>query len=391
MSSQSPTSYQLSGTHLVHGDRGPGSEVAPIYLTSPFRAVSRGDPKEHGVMDHEKQIYSRYSQDVTSRVEQILSKVNHGYAVTYASGLAAAFSALVHFKPKRIAISRGYTGCHGAISTYTKGRFADTPIVDLDDEFQEGDLCWLESPLHPTGESRNIQYYADKIHAVGGKLFVDSTLGPPPLQYPFKWGADCVLHSGIKYFAGHSDLFCGILVVRTEDERKQLWHDRAHMGNIMGSMDSWLLIRSLRTMHLRVSRQSASGTELVQWLNRAIVPEGQEYDGIPGGVITKVWHSSLQETDGDGFNPSVQMEGGFNAYFSILFSKEEYAEKLPRSLEHFHVPATSLGGVESLAQQYIKVDPKENPLLVSLSIGVEEVADLKNDLRRAIVEISKGL
>ncbi|KAG1834354.1 Cys/Met metabolism PLP-dependent enzyme-domain-containing protein [Suillus subalutaceus] len=385
MSFQSPT-YQLSGTHLVHGDRGPGTEVAPsVSVTSPFRIVSHGDPKGHGAMDPEKHIYSRYSQDVTSRVEQILSKVNHGYAVTYASGLAAVFSALVHFKPKRIAISRGYTGCHGAISTYTKGRFADTPIVGLDDEFQEGDLCWLESPLHPTGESRNIQYYADKIHAVGGKLLVDSTLGPPPLQYPFKWGADCVLHSGIKYFAGHSDLFCGILIVRTEDERKQLWHDRAHMGNIMGSMDSWLLIRSLRTMHLRVSRQSG------KWHGTPIVPEGQEYDGIPGGVITKVWHSSLQETDGDGFNPSVQMEGGFNAYFSLLLSKEEYAEKLPHSLEHFHVPATSLGGVESLAQQYIRVDPKENPLLVSLSIGVEEVEDLKNDLRRALVEISKGV
>jgi cystathionine beta-lyase/cystathionine gamma-synthase len=391
MSLQSLT-CQLSGTHLVHGDRGPENEVAhSISVNSPFRNVSRGNPKGLGAIDHEKQIYSRYSQDVTSRVEQILSKVNQGYAATYASGLAAAFSALVHFKPKRIAISRGYMGCHGAISTYTKGRFADTPIVGLDDEFQEGDLCWLESPLHPTGESRNIQYYADKVHAVGGKLLVDSTLGPPPLQYPFKWGADCVLHSGIKYFAGHSDLFCGILVVRTEDERKQLWHDRAHMGNVMGSMDSWLLLRSLRTMHLRVSKQSASGTEIAQWLSKAVVPEGQEFDGIPGGVITKVRHSSLQETDANGFNPSVQMEGGFNAYFSILLSKEEYAEKLPHSLDHFHVPATSLGGVESLAQQQIRADPKEDPCLVYLSIGVEEVEDLKNDLRRALVEISKGI
>jgi hypothetical protein len=77
-------------------------------------------------------------------------------------------------------------------------------------------------------------------------------------------------------------------------------------------------------MHLRVPRQSASGTEIAQWLSRAVVPEGQEYDGIPGGVITKVWHSSLQETDANGFSPSVQMEGGFNACFSILVRKRAH-------------------------------------------------------------------
>lgn len=87
----------------------------------------------------------------------------------------------------------------------------------------------------------------------------------------------------------------------------------------MGSLESWLLLRSLRTMHLRVPRQSASGTEIAQWLHKAtIVPEDQEFDGIPGGVITKVWHSSLQGTDERSFNPGSQMEGGYNATFSIL-------------------------------------------------------------------------
>ncbi|KAG2098532.1 pyridoxal phosphate-dependent transferase [Suillus cothurnatus] len=331
MSLQSLT-CQLSGTHLVHGDRGPENEVAhSISVNSPFRNVSRGNPKGLGAIDHEKQVYSRYSQDVTSRVEQILSKVNQGYAATYASGLAAAFSALVHFKPKRIAISRGYMGY---------------------DEFQEGDLCWLESPLHPTGESRNIPYYADKVHAVGGKLLVDSTLGPPPLQYPFKWGAGTAYFT--PYFAGHSDLFCGILVVRTEDE------------------------------------QSASGTEIVQWLSKAVVPEGKEFDGIPGGLITKVRHSSFRRLMLMGLTLGTNGRW-IQCLFSILLSKEEYAEKLPHSLDHFHVPATSLGGVESLAQQQIRADPKEDPCLVYLSIGVEEVEDLKNDLRRALVEISKGI
>jgi len=77
-------------------------------------------------------------------------------------------------------------------------------------------------------------------------------------------------------------------------------------------------------MHLRIPRQSASGTEIAQWLSKTVILEGQEYDGIPGGVITKVWHSSLQETDARGFNPLAQMEGGFNAYFSILVRKNAH-------------------------------------------------------------------
>ncbi|EGO21042.1 hypothetical protein SERLADRAFT_452185 [Serpula lacrymans var. lacrymans S7.9] len=285
---------KLNGTHLIHGDSGfPGTEVSPsISVTTTFRAPH---PDEHapGIDEFDWQnpsrnMYSRYTQNVSTRVEHVLNKINHGHAVTYSSGLAATYAALVHFKPKRIAITRGYPGCHASIAVYAKNRFEPTPIIGIDDEFQEGDLCWIETPINPTGESRDIQYYADKIHAVGGKLIVDSTFGPPPLQYPFKWGADCILHSGTKYFGGHSDLLAGILIVKTEQEWKDLFEDRCFLGNMMGSFESWLLLRSLRTLHLRVPRQSASGTELAQWLNRAVnIPVGQEYDGIPGGVVAK--------------------------------------------------------------------------------------------------------
>lgn len=97
------------------------------------------------------------------------------------------------------------------------------------------------------------------------------------------------------------------------------------MGNVMGSLESWLLLRSLRTMHLRVPRQSASGTEVAQWLYKAtLIPQGQEFDGIPGGVVTKVWHSSIQGTDERGFNPASQMEGGYNATFSILVRNKNH-------------------------------------------------------------------
>ena len=115
---------------------------------------------------------------------------------------------------------------------------------------------------------------------------MDSTFAPPPLQYPFKWGADMVMHSGTKYFGGHSDLLCGVLVVKTmekwkevwrhsaryvfvTDRPRQLWGIRTFLGNMMGSLESWLLLRSLRTLHLRVPRQSENAYGLAQWLSKA--------------------------------------------------------------------------------------------------------------------------
>ena len=89
----------------------------------------------------------------------------------------------------------------------------------------------------------------------------------------------------------------------------------------MGSLESWLLLRSLRTLHLRVPRQSASATNLAQWLNSiAKTPTGQSYDGVPGGVLIQVWHSSLQNKEKGGFDPAKQMQGGWNATFAVLVS-----------------------------------------------------------------------
>ncbi|CCM04816.1 uncharacterized protein FIBRA_07009 [Fibroporia radiculosa] len=386
---------RLTGTVLVHGDDefAHGQEVAPsISVTSTFRAPLPQNnippnPEDFDFRNPTRHIYSRYTQNISTRAEHVLSKINGGYAMTYASGLAASYAALVYFRPKRIAISGGYHGCHNTIAVYQHSHGSDLPIIGIDDEFRPGDLCWLETPLNPTGEARrvvDIKFYADKVHAAGGKLLVDSTFAPPPLQYPFKWGADMVLHSGTKYFGGHSDLLCGVLVVQSGDEWKTLWTHRTFLGSMMGSLESWLLLRSLRTLHLRVPRQSESAEGLARWLSLA--EGGKAHDGIPAGVIDKVWHSSLQGTDDRGFNPKVQMEGGWNPTFSIFLIDSEYARLLPHSLKYF-IPATSLGGVESLIEQRSSVDPSADPRLVRISVGVEDLEDLKSDLRRAFQEI----
>ncbi|THV08655.1 cystathionine gamma-synthase [Dendrothele bispora CBS 962.96] len=389
-------SPKLKAVDLIHGDAsvhgGDLSVAPPISVTTTFLAdpVSTSLVGDSDQSNPSRHVYSRYTQNISTRVEHILGKINHGHAVTYASGLASAFAALVFLKPKRIAIRGGYWGCHVTIEIYRKCRDLDVPLIDIDDEFKPGDLCWLETPVNPLGESRDIQYYADKIHKVGGKLLVDSTFAPPPLQYPFDFGADIVLHSATKYFGGHSDLLGGVLIVKTQGEWKTLQENRTYMGNMMGSLEAWLLLRSLRTLHLRVARQSQTAAAIATWLKQVVsTPKGKSFDGVPGGLIQTVWHSSLQETDKRGFSPSKQMTGGWNATFSILMSNAEHAKLLPHATKYF-VAATSLGGVESLIEYRARADPREDPRLVRLSIGVEDFEDLRDDLKQALQNVAQA-
>ncbi|KAH9829291.1 Cys/Met metabolism PLP-dependent enzyme-domain-containing protein [Rhodofomes roseus] len=145
-----------------------------------------------------------------------------------------------------------------------------------------------------THAPRDIKYYASKAHAVGAKMLVDSTFAPPPLQYPFKWGEDMVMHSGTKYFGGHSDLLCGVLVVPTEAEWKTLWTQRTSLGSMMGSLELWLLLRSLGTLHFRVPRQSENAKGLARWLSQAA--GGRAFKWIRARVIDAVWHSTCDKS-----------------------------------------------------------------------------------------------
>ncbi|TRM68035.1 Cys/Met metabolism PLP-dependent enzyme-domain-containing protein [Schizophyllum amplum] len=387
---------KVNGTDLIHGDGvlGHTPEVAPsISMSTTFRAplpdpdAGPIDLSNVDLRNPTRDIYSRYTQPVSTRVEHILSKVNNGFALTYASGLAAFYSALVHVRPKRVAVQGGYHGCHVALQVYNRARDVVVPSIGLDDEYEPGDMCWLETPLNPTGEARDIQHYADKVHKVGGVLLVDATFGPPPLQYPFNFGADIIMHSGTKYFGGHSDLLCGVLIVKTHEKWTKLWTDRTYMGNMMGSLEAWLLLRSLRTLHLRVPRQSENAAQLAQWLSQiAHTPVGQKYDGVPGGIIARVWHSSLQGIDARGFDPKRQMAGGWNATFAMEMANSEYARLLPHALKYY-IAATSLGGVETLIEQRIQSDPGAPPGLIRISVGVEDIEDLKADMKQALLRL----
>jgi len=211
-------------------------------------------------------------------------------AVLYASGLAATFGALSRLLPSRVAISGGYHGTHQVLEQLQRisGGANCNPIPlptpeDAAAVLREGDVVWLETPRNPDCHVADVAAYADAARELGGvRVVVDSTFAPPPLQRALTLGADIVMHSTTKYLAGHSDAIGGALCVRDAALASELRADRSAVGSTPGALEVWLLMRSLRTLHLRVERQSATAAELAHWLDRAVRREaGHPLAGPP--------------------------------------------------------------------------------------------------------------
>lgn len=302
--------------------------------------------------------------------------------MSYATGLAALHAALTLLNPRRISVGEGYHGSHEVISVVSRlsglqKLSLDCPVEDLN----EGDVILLETPINPLGTAFSIEAYAEKAHSRGAYLIVDSTFAPPSLQDPFLWGADIVMHSGSKYFGGHSDLLCGVLASKRADWTKQLFEDRLALGNVLGNMESWLGIRSLRTLEVRVQRASQNSAKLISWLNTSLhapSPAPGSEEAIVQTVLQKIYHASLQD------EPWLQkqMPNGFGPVFSIVLHREEHAKNIPSKLHYFQ-HATSLGGVESLIEWRALSDPRVDRKLLRVSVGLENWEDLKYDLFQA--------
>lgn len=349
--------------------------IPPINVTTTFKynedynklVTAKDSPKDGIIGNH---IYSRLSHPNSETAEKLLESILDGNVVVYNSGLAAFFAALTYFNPKTIAIGRGYHGCHGIADLFT--RIKGLKQIALDDDFnvlEKGDLVCLETPVNPDGKVFDIQHYAAKAHEKGAFLLVDSTFAPPPLQYPFKWGADIIMHSATKYLGGHSDLLAGCLVTKDINVKNQLVEDRVYLGTNIGNLESYLLIRSLRTYELRLLQQSKNADEIVKFL----ISNKHKYPHL-----SKVYHGSLQSED----YVKRQLPNGGSPVLSIDVDSEEYAKKLPSKLKYFH-HATSLGGVESLIEWRALSDPTVHPTLLRISVGIENIEDLKTDLDQA--------
>ncbi|GKZ19559.1 hypothetical protein AbraIFM66951_011275 [Aspergillus brasiliensis] len=335
-------------------------------------------------------IYARYSTPNTSRFETVLSQLFNSSSssssgvLTYSTGLAAFHAIMVHLNPTRIFIGEeGYHGIHAIIDIMSKLTGLQKHTLDELHLLGEKDIIHIETPVNPTGEARNLAYYSEIARYKGAYLTVDATLAPPPLQDPLLFGADIVMHSGTKYIGGHSDMMCGVVVVR-ENRVKEGWmekmaRERLVLGAVMGNLEGWLGLRSLRTLDIRVKRQSATARELVRWLVGEI--EMAEMGSVVGRVVERVKHASLQEDDGNGWLRR-QMSGGFGAVFAIWVKSEELARRLPGKMLVFQ-HATSLGDVESLIEWRAMSDSTCDRRLLRVSCGLEDVEDLKTDFMQA--------
>ena len=354
----------------LHGvDPASGSIVPPLQPGTTFQRLPDGSAPQG-------RVYGRDHGVTLQQAEEMLAELEGGEeALLFASGMAAAMAVVQSLKPgDRIAAP---SVMYWALRSWMVA-FADTwgLAIDLFDaeEGEEGlekvirpgetKLVWIETPANPTWHLLDIRRCAHLAHQAGALLAVDSTVSTPVLTQPLELGADIVMHSATKYLGGHSDLLAGVLVTRRRDGFWQrLREQHLNGGGVLGAFECWLLIRSLRTLFVRVRQASTSALTIARHFEGHPGLEAVLYPGLPSHPRHDV---ALR-----------QMAGGFGGMLSL------------RCKGGLFVRATSLGGVESLIEHRKAVEGAESPIpddLLRLSVGLERPEDLIADLEQALAK-----
>jgi cystathionine gamma-synthase len=312
--------------------------------------------------------YRRTSHPTTERLEAVLGSLDGGYAVCYASGMAAAAAVLDVMRPQRVSLPDDVY--HG-VRHLVERRAAEWQLSIVPSaELGAGDIWWVESPSNPKCRITDLAEVATKARPRDVITVCDATFATPALIQPLDLGIDVVMHATTKAISGHSDALGGVLVTTDEEWADDLREMRALTGAVPGSLDVWLTLRGIRTLELRVMKASESAMVIAQWLQER-------------GLST--WYPGLPDAQGHAI-ASEQMRA-YGSMLSVDLGEAEAAASFVEGLRVF-TNATSLGGVESLAEHRLKSDPTIDPGLVRLSIGVEAPRDLIADLSRALALIS---
>lgn len=342
-------------TVAVHAGRPPREADQP--LNTPITMASTfvgGGEREYG----------RWGNPTWQAFETALGALEGGRALAFSSGLAAVSVVLdlVGNGAKVVAPLHAYNGTIVQLGDLeARGRIT-TSLVDVTDTAacvaacDDAALVWLESPTNPALEIADIETIAAAAREAGAYVVVDNTFATPLLQKPLELGADLVVHSATKYLAGHSDVLMGALVTDDEQLYGVLKGRRDLLGAVPGTLEAYLALRGMRTLHLRVERAQANATELATRLAAHPAVSQVRYPGF-GGIV------------------SIVLAGGAMA-----------ADLLTHSTDLW-VYTTSLGGVESTFERRRrwKSEPATIPeALVRLSVGIEDVDDLWQDLQQAL-------
>jgi cystathionine gamma-synthase len=346
----------MSQTKAIHADDSieGGPDVAPpIHVSTTFDRTDQNDL-----------VYRRDHHATTRRLEAVIGALEGGTGVAYSSGMAATAAIFGHYRPSRVALPEDlYGGTRAlAVREQKRGRLE----IVAPDQLDDGDLWWVETPSNPKCHITDIAAVSAAAHAVGAKVVVDSTFATPALQQPLALGADAVMHSTTKFIAGHSDSMGGMLVVSDAAQAAALEHDRTLDGSVPGALDVWLTLRGVRTLPIRMQRQSETAAAVAAFL-RPRVP-ATYYPTIPG-------------------NPGAELAprqmSAFGGVVSFEMETLRRAAQVRDRLGLFR-NATSLGGVESIADVRREHDSTVPDGLIRLSIGLEDAADLIADLDQAL-------
>jgi len=330
--------------------------------------------------------YSRTDATPTwEALEDAVGQVEGGYALAFASGMAAiaAVLDLVPAGGRIVAPTDCYFGVGELLAdAKQQGRWA-IDRVDLTDTASVqaavagADLLWLETPSNPLMDIADLAALCAAGREAGAIVGVDNTFATPLLQQPLALGADVVVHSATKFIGGHSDLLSGLAIARVQALAEHLRHRRGMTGATPGALEAFLTLRGLRTLALRLDRGQANAGELARRLDAHPAVSRVRYPGLPADPGHRI--------------AAAQM-AGFGAVLAFEVADAATADRLCDAVRVV-VHATSLGGVESTIERRSKLAGQQHvpPGLLRLSVGCEHIDDLWADLSSAIKQASRPL
>jgi cystathionine gamma-lyase len=373
-------------TRAVHVGQGPdaatGAVVQPIHLATTFAQEGIG---RHGGFE-----YARSNNPTREQLESCLASLENGrHALAFASGLAATTTAMLLLDPGDhvVYMEDAYGGTYRLFDKVMRRYGITFSAVDASQPGAiEGAmnvrtrLVWIETPTNPRLRIVDIAAAAAAAHRRSAALAVDSTFASPYVQRPLELGADIVMHSSTKYLGGHSDVLGGCLVTSSEELAERLRFHQNAAGAVPSPFDCWLLLRGLKTLALRVQRQSDNALAIARHLDAHPAVSAVHYPGLTSHPQHEL--------------ATRQMGGVFGGMVSFELADEASAVRVLEALRLFTL-AESLGAVESLAEHpglmtHTSVPPEERRRiglgdgLLRLSVGIEDVADLLADLDQAL-------
>jgi cystathionine beta-lyase/cystathionine gamma-synthase len=378
---------ETSIIHAIPVDELTGAISVPIYQTSTYVQESPGVHKGYD--------YARSNNPTRKVLEDLIAQLEGGVAgYAFASGLAAIDAVLKLLKSgdEILAVDDIYGGAF-RLFTHVYEKFGikvnyvdTTDIINVIDHINhKTKLVWLESPTNPTLKISDIQGICNIAHQYNALVVVDNTFASPVAQQPILLGADIIVHSGTKYLAGHSDVIAGLVVVKTPELAEKIKFIQNASGGILGPFDSWLTIRGIETLLLRVEKSSNNALAVAQYLTELKFVDKVYYPGLPSHKNHEIARAQQQ------------YYGGVIS-FSLKQDTVDSANTFCSATKLFKC-AESLGGVKSLlchpASMTHKSIPEEKrkqagiqDSLIRLSCGIEHASDLIADLEQAFKVIT---